>query len=390
MCKISKNLKKIEDLKNRVLCLETELEEFENADVLVKDNAEKIVELQKILIEQLEGKIDFLNEKIEKLRQTKKSTEELVKQREIICELTGLLDALNKNLKIKEVYEKIVYDINGNKNVCGDYRKNEVDEQKYSEEEDVDRAIRRLEENAIEEAENVLKEVKVELTENITSIEENAEKINEQFENAYIELNNLKKDTSNAGLGKIINVEELFDNDLNEKEIEEIERNSDIKENDKIESILSEVDKIGIEIEKKFFMHDDLENLNKNEIYENKDSVKDNNVIDGVDISGDSLTDLNNMIGSSKDKENVSVVKNNEMIENSNDFNAELEELEKEIESIDMKNIESDVDIKMISEKKEDIDKIIENELNDLKNIENEKLFENVDDDNLLNDINIK
>ncbi|HPG30519.1 MAG TPA: hypothetical protein PKY81_10900 [bacterium] len=393
MCKISKNLKKIEELKNKVLCLESEIEEFENADVLVKENSDKIVELQKILIEQLEGKIDFLNEKIDKLKQVKTSIGELIKQREIILELTGLLDVLTKNVKVKEFYEKTIYDIKENRQCQSESPEVMPYVSESGEgEEQIDRAIRRIEENAIEDAENVLKEVKTELTQNITSIEETTDKINEEFESAYLELNNLKKDAE-AKDDKTVDYSDsdLDDKNFDDEELREIE-NSTIKGNDKIESILSEVDKIGIEIEKDYSLLNEINSIEKdysplNEIKNgesefikkniqsknetgDKSSATKKQLVDGLDISGDSLSDFDAII-------------------NNGELEKELKNIEKEIESgsdeIDSEETEES-NSKVTNEniEKIDIEKMIENELEELNNIDSEKLFDDIKENNLL------
>ena len=390
MCKISKNLKKIEELKNKVLCLESEIEEFENADNLVKENSDKIVELQKILIEQLEGKIDFLNEKIDKLKQVKTSIGELIKQREIILELTGLLDVLNKNVKVKEFYEKTIYDIKENRQCQSNSNKTMPYESESCEdgvegEEQIDRAIRRIEEHAIEDAENVLREVKTELTQNITSIEETTEKINEEFESAYLELNNLKKHAeAKEDKTRDYSDSDLTDNDFDDDELTEIE-NSTIKENDKIESILSEVDKIGMEIEKDYSLlneiHSDEPGSAKNNIHNKtaeKLSESKNQLIDGIDISGDSMSDLDDIL-----KKNESGNKDNEELEK------ELKNIEKEIESAADEIVSSETapdnsTVLNADMEKTDIEKMIENELEELNNIDSEKLFDDIKDNNLL------
>ncbi|HON57886.1 MAG TPA: hypothetical protein PLJ38_12795, partial [bacterium] len=108
---IIENQKKIEELKKKILILENEIDDCENAEKLVKENEDKIVDLQKLLIDQLENKIEVLTQKLEKLKNAE-SSKHLLKQRAIISELTLLLDMLNKGQKISSIAEEIVYDIN--------------------------------------------------------------------------------------------------------------------------------------------------------------------------------------------------------------------------------------------------------------------------------------
>jgi len=326
------------------------------------------------LVEQLEGKVEFLTQKIDTMKKTNLSINQLLLQRQQIAELTLILDTLNNGGKIKNMAA-----VNNCENEAALNNSNKIKglEPAETDEElsDVDRAIKRMEDQVIEEAQSVLKEVKTELTNDISEIEEAADEIEKGYDSTYTEIESMRNETPDF-TNKNIPIEDMnfqFENDIDICEAEK-----DLIENknvfDKVDALEKELTKIEFEENDEFEKIDIIDN-----------SAKPNGETEKIDI----YDNMSNNFHSDEVKKN-DVTENSDNFDNSNASffeetdNVEnfIDELDKELDNFDKlsedsmalgiskENLESDISSGLLNDEVDDIlsdieidDKVINDEL---------------------------
>jgi len=398
--KITENFEKIEALKKKVICLETEIENINKSEELLVENKNKILNLQKQIIENLEGRIEYLTEKIKNLKEKKENANKLFEQRAIISNLTLALELLHKGDNLNSITQDLVFELDKIQKInktddeiicCCEIRenkdttnisnksKNEDDVEApafYSIKEDeyIDKAIERLEEQAIEEAEEILQDVKSdiisEITEDINEFDKSEESIissnSKDIDIDFNEQDNIDSYEKLETLNDIISV----DLDTKSTTIDDIEEDIDITNDTlkKIDNLISETETLMTVIE-------------ANEI--KSDILK-------IDISGDSAKDLDNLLEKSTsataskstvaddfEKNDIIQPQRPSEIENENIISKSDEKpVDNLIESDDLTELDNDL---------EDLEKLdVDLEVN---NIDINDNLENIDIDKLNSDI---
>jgi hypothetical protein len=257
MNEIFEKAKLIKKLKQNIIDLENDVADSENASNLIKENTVRISDLQDMVIEQLETKIEKLSNRLEKLKKENKDVDLLIKQKKIIDELSDLLQIINKeDVSLKDFVE------DGDEKNSDNYE----DKEKLSDSEglnEVDRALIRMEEELVDDAENILNNFKntsedYEVDEEIDKeIEEELEK--EKFENDVEESVEILKKEKNKITEKLNTNEELekpeIKQESSEKKIDDKKKDSSDKKNiDAKKDELNEIDENEI-------LLDDIQNI---------------------------------------------------------------------------------------------------------------------------------
>ncbi|HPP88047.1 MAG TPA: hypothetical protein PLM75_09340, partial [bacterium] len=393
---IIENQKKIEELKKKILILENEIDDCENAEKLVKENEDKIVDLQKLLIDQLENKIEVLTQKLEKLKNAE-SSKHLLKQRAIISELTLLLDMLNKGQKISSIAEEIVYDINQTEsegipvslkddNVIK-LKKSKIEQDFEARIDDLEPTIEKMELQAIAEASDVLDEVKSSISEemidNLDILNEDIKSIDEKIEDVEKEqelenLDEIEKNLIEEDIELSIK-NDAIDNVLKEAHDLEINLDAELKSEDTLKEEDVVEDKILIEEETSKFEENFDDAINSEKTDDLKIANKSEDLITANatdDISGESVE----LLSFDKPADIFSEEANNidKQIDNFDEIKEDLkidenqqsiEQLENLVNLDDLEKLEDDINLDAdekieVSEAEKEID-ILKDELNE-------------------------